>query len=1274
MGVKADKLLARLAVEDGLMTSGEIEGYFELPESERDAQNLYKRMEAEGKLSPDQLKDLKARWKEEMNARIARAREKAARKAESKRAALPGLEGGGDEAGSGVANSAVSGRGLPAGAGLPAPVGPNPDPPGASSGPPAIPLAAIAGGLILLLGLGGVVLWLAVLRPSLARDGQLRAIRAALAAGRRDDAARGLKALGDAGDPVIAGLRAELEAQTSEALAKRVEAIRELFAAGKLDEATTRLTELEASFDGPTVARLRAAVPLVRACIQARELSDKGRYGEALALVEDKDLSDLPVALSAIPAGLRRQRDELVARRIDEALTQVEGGRVKDARALLEDAAEVGGDAWRARIEDARRDIERIAGEIALGDKARSLLSEGKLTEAWSVLSKVPDGPGPLGRLKASVARPLRLAMLRGVERLAAKGKRKDALALLDRIESGGYGLRFVEYELMKPRIEEQARRAADVGKAREEWAALAGELDTLQGHRREGRLEEAASLLRGWSYQTSPAKARVELEFRVQAELMSLISAAIARLQAVAGDEIALEFRQGGTRTLTLARIDGPARRFVETVGGGEAQHSLFELTWSQLEQLASAREKDALAAARRRAALAFVLGRHDDAREALATAGGALAAAMRPWLESGNNAGAASVSSVTSVVEDDGRGWKTTLVDLQRRWKGASKSAREGLGRELDAVLTEALGLVGESAALAYDVTRFLGERTRFLKRAGREEAWMNLCRTAFRVLKAALTGPSSIARLGRWCKARWKPGLEALREELALLRPPAKVGKAYQRESQLRVRQQAVREAVEDLMARLRAENLAALEGLLAELDSGGAGGAVLESEFAALVDRLVRTVGGDPRRAAELLSRFREIEGEADKAALAKARAAMARLRDKAEDRLLDATQKAIKSREPGVGFDLLQAALLIKPNSDRAWRGLKHVKVEGEWLRPRDAELRRKGLRYDAAIGWHKGDKKPGQYFDLKLGWKPLGPADAVHSNPDSPWILPSEHFVLHSTASLKRTLEIQRRLEAFYLQLFRQLDRFFAPNGEALVVFGLKPRPPLKVWFYRDAEQFHSHGKPSTPWSAGFYAPSRKTSFFYERSGVIDTLQHEIVHQILAESSRAAAEAPWLVEGIAVFMQYAELDKDGRLTLGRIDQNARPMAFYRKVQAGRATRRLPDILGLTDPRAWSAASTEEARLNYESVGALVYFLMNFDDGTYRGSFLDLLRDRYNGARASLTEYLGLREAALGEFFRRFYRSGFVRVNGILMTREEAMRLEEERVARLYPDP
>ena len=151
-------------------------------------------------------------------------------------------------------------------------------------------------------------------------------------------------------------------------------------------------------------------------------------------------------------------------------------------------------------------------------------------------------------------------------------------------------------------------------------------------------------------------------------------------------------------------------------------------------------------------------------------------------------------------------------------------------------------------------------------------------------------------------------------------------------------------------------------------------------------------------------------------------------------------------------------------------------------------------------------------------------------------------------------------------------------------------------------------------------------------------------------------------------------MQYAELDKDGRLTLGRIDQNARPMAFYRKVQAGRATRRLPDILGLTDPRAWSAASTEEARLNYESVGALVYFLMNFDDGTYRGSFLDLLRDRYNGARASLTEYLGLREAALGEFFRRFYRSGFVRVNGILMTREEAMRLEEERVARLYPDP
>ena len=77
----------------------------------------------------------------------------------------------------------------------------------------------------------------------------------------------------------------------------------------------------------------------------------------------------------------------------------------------------------------------------------------------------------------------------------------------------------------------------------------------------------------------------------------------------------------------------------------------------------------------------------------------------------------------------------------------------------------------------------------------------------------------------------------------------------------------------------------------------------------------------------------------------------------------------------------------------------------------------------------------------------------------------------------------------------------------------------------LVVNFYRDRAQFQAHANPPTGWAAGFYSGGRHASFFYA-SGGWTTLQHEIVHQILGESSPGGAPS-WLAEGAAVYLENA---------------------------------------------------------------------------------------------------------------------------------------------------
>ena len=137
----------------------------------------------------------------------------------------------------------------------------------------------------------------------------------------------------------------------------------------------------------------------------------------------------------------------------------------------------------------------------------------------------------------------------------------------------------------------------------------------------------------------------------------------------------------------------------------------------------------------------------------------------------------------------------------------------------------------------------------------------------------------------------------------------------------------------------------------------------------------------------------------------------------------------------------------------------------------------------------------------------------------------------AEHFQLISTADHGVNVKLIARMEAFFLQAFRQYDLFFAGKNaakNASLIFGVVPsKKKMTVHFYRDEQQFKQNANPPTTWAAGFYSGGKHASFFYGsgQDFSISLVQHELTHQILGEySDGGRGGGPWLTEGAAVFL------------------------------------------------------------------------------------------------------------------------------------------------------
>ena len=630
---------------------------------------------------------------------------------------------------------------------------------------------------------------------------------------------------------------------------------------------------------------------------------------------------------------------------------------------------------------------------------------------------------------------------------------------------------------------------------------------------------------------------------------------------------------------------------------------------------------------------------------------------AARRKELEGGaptaGRTGGLPLGGATATAA--GKNWRERFLELSRRHKKAPEPERQGIVGDLQRLLDETLALAKGSFEQCADIVGcYDGAPAVFKAEASLVPPLKAHHELYFDGAFARASGPQSYRALDDWCADH---GYEAWRARLKpylRLVAGAQTPVARQREAARRARAQTQEQVL--AYARDRVGQVAA--GLATVLDWMRQRSFAPDAAKRELEDLVARAVlrAGDPVSGGRLREEVRALThepGAADPAELEKG------YRKQLDLVIQDAVAKSIKgverclaANEPGLAFDLFQYVLLLDPENDRAHKGLGHVKVDGKWVRRFEAEELKRGFAWDGTLGWVKntpadrGRYEKGEYFDRQEDrWTTLAEANQRHADPASPWVVKTEHFELRSTADLPKTTKIAERLEAFYLSLFRQYDLFFAAKGAstAALIFGVSPvqQAPLVVHFYRDEAQFRAHARPSAEWAAGFYDGGRHASFFYDMGNAysITVLQHEVVHQILGESSPGAGAESWLAEGAAVYLEDAFF-RDGVLTLGEKKDHSRVVAYESSVRAGRANEHsFREVLAFRTGRDWDSGDISK---NYRGAGAVVYFLCNFDGGRYRSDFVEFLRDQYFGRNPRIEDYFGLSPQTLEQLMLRFY--------------------------------
>ena len=181
--------------------------------------------------------------------------------------------------------------------------------------------------------------------------------------------------------------------------------------------------------------------------------------------------------------------------------------------------------------------------------------------------------------------------------------------------------------------------------------------------------------------------------------------------------------------------------------------------------------------------------------------------------------------------------------------------------------------------------------------------------------------------------------------------------------------------------------------------------------------------------------------------------------------------------------------------------------------------------------------------------------------------------------------------------------------------------------------------------------------PKVRIAYFFHNPDLpedasLETLYHEVTHQLLSESSQQEilvgnARDFWVVEGIACYFESFRVDEDGAITVGDIN--------HPRIQAARdqvvVTQDYEPLARFT---AYGMLPFQQGELpvlqsRYAQATGLTHFFMNYQDGIYKDGFIEYLTqiyspDRRVRARAkTLDQIVGVPYATLDTQYAAYMR-------------------------------
>ncbi len=361
------------------------------------------------------------------------------------------------------------------------------------------------------------------------------------------------------------------------------------------------------------------------------------------------------------------------------------------------------------------------------------------------------------------------------------------------------------------------------------------------------------------------------------------------------------------------------------------------------------------------------------------------------------------------------------------------------------------------------------------------------------------------------------------------------------------------------------------------------------------------------------------------------------------------------RRAVRADRASLAFSLALAAIRENPDHPGLRRLLGYQKYQGRWLTLYEIRQLRSNRIWHDKFGWIPRDhvrryESGMRYCDGQ--WITAEEDARRHADIENGWLIPTEHYLIHTNHSLEAGVALASKLERLY-RVWRQLFvRYYATEAEVMAMFDARAQarpawtpPRHRVDFYRDREDYVRALRPrfgQVEMSTGFYADG--VAHFFAGEGYEDrTLYHEATHQLFHESRPVSPLAGrkgnfWIIEGVAMYMESLR-EVDGFYVIGgREDVRMRDARF----------RLLKDdfyvplsefvTLGMEQLQA-----DKRIRALYSQAAGLTHFLVHYDGGRYRDTLVAYLAAVYTGRDGpqTLAQLAGVSLRELDRQYREF---------------------------------